>query len=259
MIDNILVQFFTKLETIKSRLLMLDYDGTLAPFRPERDQAYPYPGIRERLIKLIESKSTRTVIVTGRAIKDIKPLLGLKILPEIWGSHGWEHLGEDGHYEIMERGDKQVKGLEKAAKIVHDNNYTEHFESKPASVAIHFRGLNENKVLAMKDKICDYWLELEKSHGLEFSTFDGGLELKIPGFDKGHAVRNLLQESPSGTIAAYLGDDLTDEDAFTSLPDSALGVLVRKEYRETAAQVWLKPPEELFNFLDRWINIDGSQ
>ena len=51
---------------------------------------------------------------------------------------------------------------------------------------------------------------------------------------------------------AYLGDDLTDEDAFRAVATRGLGILVRQELRKTAAVAWLRPPEELLDFLHRW-------
>jgi trehalose-6-phosphatase len=52
---------------------------------------------------------------------------------------------------------------------------------------------------------------------------------------------------------AYLGDDRTDEDAFKALAGRGLAVLVREELRPTAAAVWLRPPVELLDFLQRWM------
>jgi trehalose-6-phosphatase len=54
------------------------------------------------------------------------------------------------------------------------------------------------------------------------------------------------------TAAAYLGDDATDEDAFKAIRGRGIGVLVRPQFRATAADFWLKPPEELLEFLERW-------
>jgi trehalose 6-phosphate phosphatase len=51
---------------------------------------------------------------------------------------------------------------------------------------------------------------------------------------------------------AYLGDDVTDEDAFRAVKGRGLAVLVRAEYRRTAADIWIKPPHELKNFIGRW-------
>jgi len=56
------------------------------------------------------------------------------------------------------------------------------------------------------------------------------------------------------TVAAYLGDDFTDEDAFTAIKGHGIGILVRKEFRPTEADIWIKPPDELLSFLSDWIS-----
>ncbi|MBU1936081.1 trehalose-phosphatase, partial [bacterium] len=58
-----------------------------------------------------------------------------------------------------------------------------------------------------------------------------------------------------GATVAYLGDDLTDEDAFRVLKGKGLGVLVRPEFRPTTADLWLQPPDDLIEFLKNWITI----
>jgi trehalose 6-phosphate phosphatase len=55
------------------------------------------------------------------------------------------------------------------------------------------------------------------------------------------------------TPAAYLGDDATDERAFRAISGRGLSVLVRPSWRQTAAELWLRPPEELLDFLNRWL------
>jgi trehalose-6-phosphatase len=62
----------------------------------------------------------------------------------------------------------------------------------------------------------------------------------------------LLQELPA-LPAAYLGDDLTDEDAFAAMGSGGYSILVRTEVRKSRARFWLRPPEELLGFLDEWI------
>src|SRR5215472_16009868 len=83
-------RFFAGLGRARKRELLLDYDGTLAPFRVARDQATPYPGVREILGAMQRSGHTRLVVISGRAIADLEPLLGLDLPLELWGSHGWE-------------------------------------------------------------------------------------------------------------------------------------------------------------------------
>ncbi len=254
--NKLLEEFFKRLKTAKSRLLLLDYDGTLAPFRTEREKAFPYPGIEERLNILIATKKTRVVIISGRAITDLKPLLKLKVYPEIWGSHGFERLDKNGRYLPGKLTEEQKKGLEIASNHIADNDLEEYLEVKPASVAIHYRGLNSEKALEVEDKIVHNWNRLKQEYSLNWSRFNGGLELRAGGVDKGDAVREVFQDCSKNTLAAYLGDDLTDEDAFRVLPETAIGILVSAEERSTAASVRITPPDELLTFLDWWIKIE---
>jgi len=251
-----LKRFFEKLQRAEKRLLLLDYDGTLSPFVEDRDKAYPYDGVVPRLQKLVDSETTRTVVVTGRAIEHIKPLLKLERLPEIFGSHGWEHLTPDGEYHLKDAAAELQGGMEKALQYISENNLEKYLEKKPASLAIHFRGVKESEALDIKAKMLYNWKRIIKTVPLIFSEFDGGLELKYPGFNKGDVVNTILKDYPVNPTAAYLGDDLTDEDAFRALPENAVGILVRPEYRETSADFWIKPPDELLMFLDRWMQND---
>jgi trehalose-phosphatase len=87
---------------------------------------------------------------------------------------------------------------------------------------------------------------------MELLRFDGGLELRTRGCNKQHAAKAILSEMGPDSAIAYLGDDLTDEDAFAVTKPRGIAVLVRSEYRETAADVWLRPPGELLAFMGRW-------
>ena len=89
--------------------------------------------------------------------------------------------------------------------------------------------------------------------------FDGGVEIRVSNTDKGYAVKSILGASSPDAAVAYLGDDLTDEDAFQALKDRGLRVLVRPQHRPTAADLWLKPPEELGEFLHQWLLTCGGE
>ncbi len=249
-------RFFERLKQAKNRLLLLDYDGTLSPFVEERQQAYPYSGVEERLEKLVASNTTRVIIVTGRVIEHIKPLLKINLLPEIYGSHGWESLNPDGSYSMRNADPKLTMALQNAREYIADNQFDDYLEEKPVSLAIHFRGVEEDKAVEIKRKILHNWKEIQSQAPLTISEFDGGLELRLPGFDKGSVVKSIMEGYLQPPLTAYLGDDITDEDAFTALPGGAAGILVRPEFRETAASFWIKPPEQLLLFLDLWLEND---
>jgi trehalose 6-phosphate phosphatase len=67
-------------------------------------------------------------------------------------------------------------------------------------------------------------------------------------------TKSILEETTGEAVVAYLGDDLTDEDGFEALKDRGIGVLVRKNYRPTKADIWIKPPKELLDFLSEWVS-----
>ena len=69
----------------------------------------------------------------------------------------------------------------------------------------------------------------------------------------------ILGEIGPKAAVAYLGDDQTDENAFRAIKGRGLAVLVRIEPRPTMADVWLRPPEELGNFLRGWLTACGAE
>lgn len=245
--------FVAALAQARQTALFLDYDGTLAPFRVERQQAIPYPGVRGLLVALNEAAGTRLVLISGRATADLLPLLALPRPPEIWGCHGWERLLPDGRYKVGDIGLPARQGLMKAQAWLERNDLAPHCEVKPVSVALHWRGMPSEVAEAMGQQARSYWTAIAHESGLRIHQFDGGLELRVPGRDKGVVLDRLLSELPAGTPAVFLGDDRTDEDAFRAMKGRGVAVLVRSERRATAADLWLRPPAELLEFLGNWL------
>lgn len=244
--------FFSQVAKARDRLLLLDYDGTLAPFRVERDQAFPYPGVIELLNDIRCSQASRVAIISGRAIQDLTPLLDIDPLPEIWGSHGWEHLSDNGKYMISSPDEPTKQALSQAKEYIESLDLTQYCEQKPVSIALHWRGLVTGVADSIKAQVKNRWKELEDISNLKVQDFDGGMEIRIKGKDKGTAVTSIIDNLGKEVSIAYLGDDKTDEDAFKALNKRGLSVLVREEFRLTEADLWIKPPGELIEFLSKW-------
>jgi trehalose-phosphatase len=247
-------EFFARLVQSTESLLLLDYDGTLAPFQVERNAAYPFPGVEPLLQQILDRRRSRVVIVTGRSIASLQPLLRQSLKIEIWGSHGLEHLSLDGTCRQSAIDPEIASALANAESQFVAAGLGDRLEVKPGGIAIHWRGLPENESERIRVHAEAAMARYAKHPGIKLLAFNGGIEMRVAHPDKGDAVRCVLDSSPANIPVAYLGDDLTDESAFQALNDQGLSVLVRPEYRETGARVWLRPPVELIAFLQRWLD-----
>ncbi len=246
-------QFMTRVAESPLSALLLDYDGTLAQFCLDRNKARPYPGITAILQEIINCGRTRVVIITGRSAHDAVSLLAVRPTLEIWGCHGLERLRPDGTYETPRIKERVRNALADADRWLMGQGLRERAEFKTGAVAFHLRGLDEAAAEEIRSRVLLGWIPIAQSTPMELLEFDGGIEMRMPGHDKGDAVRTILDEMGPATPVAYLGDDFTDERAFLALGPLGLSVLVRPEWRKTAAALWIRPPEGLRDFLTRWL------
>jgi trehalose-phosphatase len=252
-VQSEITPFLQSVAHASQAVLLLDYDGTLAPFDTNRDQAYPYPGVALLLQEIVRNGRTRVVVISGRDATDILPLLNIRPRPEVWGIHGLQRLRADGSTEMPRLDERTLNGLSDADRWLGYQQLRHTAEFKAGSIAVHWRGLSESGVNALRARVLLSWRPIAESSGLDLLEFDGGIEMRTPDANKGDAVRAFLSEIGRDTPAAYLGDDNTDESAFRAMQGHGISVLVRPERRQTAAQTWLKPPDELLDFLGLWL------
>jgi trehalose-phosphatase len=235
---------------------MLDYDGTLAPFQVDRMRAFPYPGVEARLDRIDRGA---LVIVTGRSARELLTHFPFARRVELWASHGREHLTAKGEYQFFELTAEQSTQLAAVESGLTGTSVPPSaIERKPASLAVHWRGRPVDAQHALRELIAQLYTPLKGNPAIELLPFEDGLEFRATGRTKGDAVQAVLASRASNFPVAYLGDDLTDEDAFAALRPDDLGLLVRQEPRATLGSHWLRPPEELLTFLDDWIHAAGK-
>jgi trehalose-phosphatase len=252
--EDKLEKFFGAFAGAAGALLLLDYDGTLAGIRVDRFEARPWAGVRELLARIQRQGRTRMAVITGRPAKEIAPLLGLDPPLEVWGLHGAERLYPDGRQELEQAPPASQNMLEVLRRRLKADPLGGLFEDKANGVVMHWRGVSRRKAALIEKRTRELFEPPAKMDGLSLLDFEAGLELRV-GRDKGGAVEAILAEADAGGPVAFLGDDLSDESAFRAVRRvgrRGLSVLVRREGRETAADVWLQPPMELRAFLERW-------
>lgn len=235
--------------------LVLDYDGTLAPFRVERDQAVPLPGIRELLAKIRDQSPARLCVLSGRRAEEVAGLLGVSGVTVV-GCHGFERRDPDGTLHTPPLDPAQQAGLRRARQRAEALDPGQRLEQKPSGLAFHTRGLAPRRAEAEEAQIARDWQALaEETGGLACRRFNGGVELRLAGVDKGVALATLLDEGPAESLCVYLGDDDTDEDAFAEAARrGGFGVRVGDEGRPSAARFTLADCEAVRDFLGRWLD-----
>lgn len=251
--------FVGRLCQARKRVLLLDYDGTIAPFCASRNRALPYPLVPELLKRIMNTGRTRVVLISGRAAKEVPELLGLPCHPEIWGTHGLECLYPDGHYEVASISHQALHVLDRARALLQNLGLLHVAEVKHGAIAVHWRGLGAMEREHVRAKTYEAWSPLVRDADLLLNEFDGGIELRVRMPNKGDVVLAIAAELDSDVPIAYLGDDATDEDAFRALSGRGLTALVRSTYRFTAAQVWIQPPDGLVQFLTEWLQASGGE
>lgn len=245
--------FWSKVRDAPSAVLLLDYDGTLAPFHVDRMQAIPLEGVIEALREIRDHTETEVALISGRPVREILALMpdpGVTII----GTHGFEirRPGED--VMTLEVSDLQRDLLDHAQSDAQQIVGDDRTERKAATVAAHFRGLDRLDSERVEQQIRDRWQDYADRSAVEVRQFNGGLEMRALGRHKGVAVAEFLDRCPEGTLAVYIGDDDTDEDAFNVLGDyGGYGIRVGDPSETTAAMGALPACEDVLRFLRVWI------
>lgn len=229
--------------------VFLDYDGTLSPIAPRPELATLPEPTREVLQRL--AAHGPVAILSGRGREDVASLVGIDDLTYA-GSHGFDIAGPTLRREI---GEGIPQRIEQASARLRDELAGLEgvlVEPKRFAVAVHFRQAREAdlpRIEEVVDAIRAEHPDLRKVPGKKIFELRPDLD-----WDKGHALLWLLETlhlDRGEVVPIYVGDDVTDEDAFRVIEGRGIGVLVAEEPRETAAAYSLRDPEEVRVLLER--------
>jgi trehalose-phosphatase len=261
------------------RLLMLDYDGTLAPFQIHTEVARPRPRLLNLVARIAEagreSAADRgaaadrsgaaggdraeaprclVAIISGRTLPDLERLVGRHPIILI-GEHGWD-VHWPGRAAVQHPlPEAAAIGLRRAAAAATDAGFARHLERKRCALILHTRGLAPSHAEAMARACASPWALEAASGDLRLDRIDGGIELRAAARDKGTAVRELVAAAPRGAAAVCLGDDVSDEDAFREVAPYGFGLRVGPDERPSHAAGRLPTHEDIEVFLAAWLAI----
>jgi alpha,alpha-trehalase len=229
--------------------LFLDYDGTLTPIVERPEDAVL--GERTRIVLRALARRLPLAVVSGRDLADVRARVAVAGV-YCAGSHGFDIEGP-GLCHQHPRAQAAVAPLRAAAEeIALDTEGLAgvQLEPKRFALAVHYRRVAQEHVPAVRTAV-----ERARSHHPELRLAGGKKVFELLpdiGWDKGRAVLWLLRAlrlDRVDLLPLYIGDDLTDEDAFRALAKRGIGIAVQQTRRPTAARFVLRDPREVHAFL----------
>ena len=232
----------------------LDYDGTLSEIVSDPDSAELVAEAADALQHLAEH--CPVAILSGRDLADIRDRVGI---PGLWyaGSHGFELIGPDESHHQNDAAAAAVPVLETAATELREDLAWipgARVEHKRFAIAVHYRNVAAEHVADVVATVHRYG----HHHGLRVTGGRKVVELRPNiDWDKGtalHWITSRISGSEQSALPLYIGDDLTDEDAFDAIRFTGIGIVVRHDEdggRPTAASFTLGSPAQVAEFLRR--------
>jgi trehalose 6-phosphate phosphatase len=231
--------------------VFLDYDGTLTPIVSRPEDASLAATMRNRLKQVAERQML--AIVSGRGLDDLRGRIGLDGVVYA-GSHGFEILHPDGTYDEHDAARAALPALESlAAHLEGEIGKLEgvQLERKRFGLAVHYRRARGDDVRLVEQAVADAHQRFGMLHvkaGKKVFEF-------VPGVDwhKGKALHWILERmgADASALVLYLGDDVTDEDAFRAVEGVGVAIAVGDGPPQTAAHWRLADVDAVGRFLDR--------
>jgi len=231
------------LPVAENPLFFLDYDGTLAPIVDDPSAAVPHPEIPP-LLELLDD-AFPLWIVTGRDLGQLAPLLNMPL--RAIGLHGAQSgvIGEEVNHRMSDEAAEAISALRSSLPSIEGARV----EEKSQAFAVHYRQAeNPHDARERLEAWADAMPEM-----LDVIWGKKVVELRPKGLTKGTAVKEAVVEHP-GRTPVYLGDDVTDEDAFEALGGiDRPAITVKVGDGETLASHRLGDPSEVAAYLKKYL------
>ncbi|WP_286952829.1 MULTISPECIES: trehalose-phosphatase [Aminobacterium] len=255
-----IVEFVEKRLQNSSLFITLDYDGTLAPI-VDRPELTVFSSEMKHALKKLAMRFP-VAVISGRDLKEIKDLIKLDIVV-FAGSHGFDILSPHGEisYQV---GKEYLPILDRAQKFLEEKFKDIEgalLERKKFSLALHYRLVPSDRVKEVEflvDRVLAREPKLKKGLGKMVLELKPNLD-----WDKGKAIIWLVKAiglNIERTLLLYIGDDITDEDAFKAIRHTGLGIVVKdgEKERKSLAEYSLENTLEVRDFLEKLAKLSSK-
>ena len=243
----------------QSRLLLLDYDGTLVPYANRPQDAIPPASLINLLTRLAHDPANCLAIVSGRSRADVESWFG--DIRGLWlaAEHGAIIRSPDTNTWETLRRNYTVDWMTQVYPVLEhfaDRTPGSFIEEKEYSLVWHYR---------MSDPEFGEWLANELVANLEEMLAQTELravrgaksvEVRLIWANKGEFVKRISEVCPAQQFQLGAGDDRTDEEIFDRLPDDAWTINVGR--RRSRARFQLRGHSDMWNLLESFIEATAS-
>lgn len=243
-------ELVTQVNGYRQLFLLLDYDGTLVPIAATPGEARPKPELLDLLSKLADLTDLRVAVVSGRALADLEQLLPLPNL-YLAGSHGGEYRLPGGPMiqdPVAVAAKREISALLPQVQALLAGRRGFLCEDKGLSLSLHYRLAEPGESREVLDRFRRLAQTLTVQGGLELLAGKMVVELRPRGINKGKLVEFFLRQA-QGARPIYIGDDVTDEDAFKVLAGLGPTVKVDSGPGSSAAAYRFWQQDEVITFL----------
>lgn len=228
--------------------LFLDFDGTLVSLAAHPDDVHVSPRLKALLGELDKTFDGAVAVVSGRPLDQLERLLAPVSLP-MAGIHGLEWRDADGTRHSAIDQPAQLASCRDALADFVEAHGGLHYEDKGVSLTLHYRGAPE-----LAETCREFFKSQHRALGDTFELVPGKcvLELRPSGYHKGTAVARMLDETLAfqGRTPVFIGDDVTDEDAFRVVNDRGGHSVRVGSKNETAASCYIESVQEVLAWLE---------
>ncbi|HWK55783.1 MAG TPA: bifunctional alpha,alpha-trehalose-phosphate synthase (UDP-forming)/trehalose-phosphatase [Parapedobacter sp.] len=244
-------QIITHYKEAASRLLLLDYDGTLVGFQDDIDKASPDDELYRLLDTLETDINNHLVIISGRKHSTLEKWFQNKPYSLI-AEHGVWTKEPDSEWRLKSGLSSTWK--EEVGAFMEsyaDRTPGAFVEEKSFSLAWHYRKVQRDLGALRANELIEGLRDYSASYGLQLLDGDKVVEIRSAEVNKGRATLDILHENRYDFILS-IGDDRTDEDTFHVLPREAFTIKVGTEV--SAARFYLKRQRDARTLLQKLAN-----
>ncbi len=245
---NTISKFEVQYAQANKRLFLLDYDGTLVPFHKNHKKALPSPTVINLLKELNQDPKNKVIIISGRPPE---------FLDQIFKDLNLTMIAEHGHFEKEPQKEWIEKNASSSSWMNHiypilqqftDNTPGTFIEQKRNSLVWHFRK-TDPELGVIKSEELKTVLSSMLSNDISLMDGDKIIEVTTSTTNKGIASYDHYAKEPYDFVLVA-GDDVTDENMFTQLPDEVISIKVGN--KKSVAKHSVVAPQELINLLNHF-------